>query len=218
MNKSMVGATRKALSLLALTAFVALIIGFAFTHIGVVKQAQASTSTSTTQTINVTVNETITLSLSTSTLTLPALTPGTAVTATSSATVTTNAPSGWQLEVNRNSATSTIASGTITFPDATAFSGSNTTSSANIGANLSFRENATGTTAGIYSTSTWGTNDVDPNALYAGFPTSAQVYASTSTYQGSADTVVMEVRANAPATQQATSYTGTITITAIALP
>ncbi len=201
----------------SVVAVVAIFAG-ALGHIRLVHQAQASTTTSTTQTINVTVNETITLSLASSTLSLPALTPGIAVTATSSATVTTNAPSGFQLEVNRNSATSTIASGTITFPDATAFSGANATSATSIGANLSFRENATGTSVGLYSTSTWGTNDVDPNALYAGFPTSPQIYASTSTYVGSSQTVVMEVRANAPATQQATAYTGTITVTAIALP
>ncbi|HUC01597.1 MAG TPA: hypothetical protein VMA75_01700 [Candidatus Paceibacterota bacterium] len=196
-------------------------MGFGVENGGGIRQAQASTSTSTTQTINVTVNQVITLSLSGANLNLPTLTPGTAVIATSSATVTTNAVSGWQLQVNRNSATSTIASGTITFPDQTAFTGNNATSAANLansGANLSFREYQTGTSAGDYSSATWGTADTDPSAFYAGFPTSAVTYASTSTYTGTAQTVVMEVRANAPATQQATTYTGAITITAVALP
>jgi hypothetical protein len=182
--------------------------------------AKASTSTSTTQTINVTVNQVITLSLGTSTLNLPALTPGTAVTATTSATVTTNASAGWQLDFNRNSATSTIASGTITFPDQTAFNGSNATTTANLtnsGQVLAFRAYQTGTSAGIYSTSTWGANDAG-GALWAGFPTSTIVAVSTSSYVGSASTVVYGVYANAPVTQVATTYTGTITVTAIALP
>jgi hypothetical protein len=220
MKKSLAGSSMKVLSFLAsIVLAVALLVGFAGK--GFAPAANASTSTSTTQTINVTVNEVITLSLSSSTFGLPALTPGTAVTATSSAQVTSNGTSGFTLQVNRNSATSTIASGTITFPDQTSFSGSNATSATNLansGANLSFREAQTGTTAGDYSTSTWGTSDADPNALYAGFPTSTVTYASTSTYVGSAQTVVMEIRANAPNTQEATTYTGTITITALANP
>ena len=188
---------------------------------GMVHQAFGSTSTSTSQTINLTVNETITLTLSTSSLYLPALTPGTPVTATSSATVTTNAASGFNLQVNRVNTSSTLTSSTYTFPDQTAFTGTNATSAANLassGQNLSFRENTTGTTAGLYSSTTWGFNDVDPNAWYAGFPTAAVTYASTSTYNPSPVTAVMEIRANAPGTQFATNYSGSITITAIALP
>ena len=166
--------------------------------------AHALTSTSTTQTINVTVNQVITLSLGTSTLSLPALTPGAPVTATTSSTVTTNASAGWQLDFNRNSATSTIASGTITFPDATPFNGSNATTTANLtnsGQVLAFRAYQTGTSAGIYNATTWGANDA-ASAMWAGFPTSTVVAVSTSTYIGSAQTVVYGVYANAPATQE----------------
>ena len=184
-----------------------------------VNQVSASTSTSTTQTINLTVNEVITLSLGAPTLSLPALTPGAAVTATSSATVTTNSMSGWNLQVNRTSPTSTIASGTITFPDATAWNGSNNaTTSANIGADLSFRVQSASTTTGVYNTAWWGTDDTAPNALYAGFPTGATTVAATSSYNATSSIVIMAVRANAPATQTATTYSGTITVTAIALP
>src|ERR1700722_18440763 len=114
MKKSLVGPSMKVFSLIAsIVLVVAFLVGFAGR--GFTPVANASTSTSTTQTINVTVNQVITLSLGTSTLTLPALTPGTPVTATTTATVTTNASAGWQLDFSRNSATSTIASGTITF-------------------------------------------------------------------------------------------------------
>lgn len=217
MKKILVGPCVKGFTfLVAIAAVVALVANFGgkFTQ-----TAQALTQTSTTQTINVTVNQVITLSLGTSTLNLPALTPGSAVTATTTATVTTNAASGWQLDFNRNSATSTIASGTITFPDATPFNGSNATSVANLinGGNvLAFRAYQTGTSAGIYNATTWGANDTAPN--WAGFPTSTIVAVSTSTYTGTANTIVYGVYANAPATQVATNYTGTITVTAIALP
>jgi hypothetical protein len=186
---------------------------------GLVHPASAQASSTSAQTINLTVNQTLTLTLSTSTLNLPALTPGAPVSATSSATVATNAATGWSLKISRNSATSTMASGTITFPDATAWNGSNnSTSSATIGTNLHFRVFQTGTTAGLYSTSYWGSNDTDPNAFYAGFPTTAQTVASTSTYVGSNQIVVLKVRADSPATQQATNYSGAVTITAIANP
>ncbi len=185
----------------------------------VVNLASAQVSTSTGQTINVTVNQTITLTLSTSTVNLASLTPGAPVSATSSATVATNAATGWNLKINRNSSTSTLASGTIAFPDATSWNGTNNaTSSVNVGANLHFRVYQTGTTAGLYNATWWGSADTDPQALYAGFPTSTATVASTSTYVGTSQTVVLKVVADAPATQQATSYTGGITITAITNP
>lgn len=178
----------------------------------VITKTFASTSTSTSQTINLTVNEVITLTLSSSSLSLPPLTPGTPVTATSSATVTTNSASGWNLQVNRVNGAATLSSSTYNFPDATAWNGSNATTTP--GSNLSFREVQAGTTAGDYL-SGWGT---DGSPQYAGFPTSAVTYASTSTYVGTAQTIVMGLRADAPATQVATNYSGSILVTAIALP
>ncbi len=185
-----------------------------------VPPAIAQVSTSTTQTINVTVNQTITLSLSSTTLDLGSLTPGTAVSATSSATVSTNSTTGWNMKINRDRVTSTIASGTITFPDFSAWNGSSNASTTSVvGQTIHFRIMQTGTTAGLFNASWWGSNDTDGGgALYAGFPTSSQNVVTTSTYIGTAQTVVMKVRADAPATQQATNYTGTITVTAITNP
>jgi len=204
-------------SLLLLGAFV---VGFSGKNF--ISVANAGATTSTTETISVTVNQVITLNTSSS-ITLPALTPGTPVYATTTAQVTTNAPSGWQIIVTRPAASTTaIASGTITFPDQTLFTGSNATSAANLvsgGQVLAFRAYQTGTSAGIYNTTTWGTDDTVPNAFWAGIPTSTTaVMISTSSYTGSAQNVVFGVRANSPSTQVATTYTGTITVTAIALP
>jgi hypothetical protein len=215
MKKTFVASCLKVFSVVAsVFAVVALVVCFGGGNF--VQRANAGVTTSTTQTINVTVNEVISL-VPNGNFSLPALTPGTAVTSTASVTVTTNAISGWQLEVNRATASTTIASGTIQFPDATATVAA-ATSSVNIGANLSFREYSGGTTAGDYNSATWGASDADPTALYAGIPVAATIYASTSTYSGSSHTVFMEVRANAPSTQQATAYAGTITITALAQP
>ncbi|MGC9610983.1 MAG: hypothetical protein ABSE68_02070 [Minisyncoccia bacterium] len=181
-----------------------------------INNALAQVSTTTSQTINLTVNQTITLTLSTSTVSLGSLTPGSAVSATSSATVATNSANGWNLKVNRNSATSTLASSTITFPDATAWNGSNGTTSP--GATLAFKVANTGTDAALYSSTNWGASDTDGVAKYAGFPTSATNVVSTSSYIGTSQVVMLKIRADAPATQQATSYTGTVTITAITNP
>jgi len=190
-----------------------------------VHTALAQVSTSTNQTINLTVNQTITLSLSSATLNLSSLTPGVPVSATSSATVSTNSATGWVMKVNRVSAASTLASSSITFPDYTAWNSTgngNATTTDLIGANLHFRVMQTGTAAGIYSTTYWGSSDTDgaAGAKYGGFPSSSSTatIASTSTYAGTSQVVVLKVRADAPATQQATNYTGQITLTAITNP
>lgn len=197
---------------------------FAASPGGSLRDAFAAVSTSTQQTINLTVNQTITLTLSTTTLTLPALTPGAPVSATSSATVVTNSDGGWQLEVKRDSSTSTLAYGaTSTFPDATSWNptgSGNATTTDLVGANLHFKVATSGTTAALYSSTYWGPNDNDgaSNAKYAGHATSSQKVASRTDYAAGNQVVVLKVRANSPADQRSGAYTGTITITAITLP
>ncbi len=85
--------------------FIVFGIVVAFHGTNFTQKTWASTSTSTAQTISITVNQVITLTLGTPTLNLSALTPGTAIVATTTATVMTNAAAGWELEVNRNSTT-----------------------------------------------------------------------------------------------------------------
>lgn len=187
-----------------------------------IPQAFAGASSASTTVISVTVNQAITLSLSTTSIAFGSLTPGIPATSTFSATVTTNAPTGFTLTATRPVASTTaIASGSITFADATLWNGSNATSSTVLGTantSLAFREFQTGTTAGDYNTASWGTSDADPSALYAGFPTASTPFASTSSYVGTPQTIYAELRANAATVQQATTYTGTITITALGQP
>jgi hypothetical protein len=188
-----------------------------------VPRASASTSsTPQTQGINISVNEVISLSLSSSTLYFSgALTPGTPVFTSSTATISTNATSGWSLYVNRSNAAGTLqnsASSTYYFPDAAAWTQGAPNSSISPGSNLSFRANLTGTTAGDYNATYWGASDASGTAMYAGFPTANQLYASTSTFVGSAQAVVMQLRADSAPTTMAGSYSGNIVVTALALP
>ncbi len=196
-----------------------------------IQHAFAGTSTSTNQTINLTVNQVITLFLSTTTLTLPSLTPGIPVSGNASATVTTNADQGFQLLFNRvNNPTSTLTYGaTSTFPDATntwnptLFGGvgnATDTTRTVVQSDLSFRVASSGTTGSLLNTSYWGSVDTDGvgQAEYAGFPTTSQVVASTSTYTGVSQIITYKVRADAPLTQRSGTYSGQITITATAQP
>ncbi|MCX8016142.1 MAG: hypothetical protein N2692_02470 [Patescibacteria group bacterium] len=178
------------------------------------KIAQASDQS---QTIQVTVTTTLTFSLATNTVALGVLTPGTPIIATTSCSVTTNSNSGWQLSAKRDDANSTLdldSNQTVDFPDETAWNGSNSTDTP--GSNLSFRVYQTGTTpAGLYNSTYWGTNDSSPK--WAGFPASSQEIATISTYQSSEQTVVYGFRIDAPISQPSGVYSGTITLTALAI-
>ncbi len=172
-------------------------------------------------------SQTITLTLNTSTVTLPSLTPGINVSATTTATVNvTGATGGFTLSINRNSATSTIASGTIAFPDYTAWAPSGSTCASGQGngtttpgTNFSFRVASSGTSAN-YCSFWWGASDSGGTAIYAGVPTSSQIIvnSTSSASQNGTTTVTILYSANAPGSQRATSYTGSVTITAIANP
>lgn len=173
--------------------------------------------------------QSITLTLNTSTVNLPALAPGIAVSATTTATVNVSgATSGYTVSIQRNpaTATTTIASGTIQFPDYTpvwAPSGSSCVSGEGNGTTtpgntFSFRVASSGTTAN-YCPYWWGTNDTGA-ALYAGVPTTTQIIvnSTSSASQNGTTTVTIFYSANAPVNQRVTNYTGGVTITAIANP
>ncbi len=168
--------------------------------------------------------QTISLTVNPTTVALPGLTPGGAVSATSTATVTiTGGTSGYSLKISRDSGTSTLASSTIAFPDYTSWnpgtgcSSGQGNGSASPGQNLSFRVRQSGTDSS-YCAFWWGTNDTGGVALFAGFPASSQtVVNATSSNDGTTVTTLL-YRADAPVTQRATNYIGTITITAITNP
>jgi len=182
-------------------------------------------STTSVQTITLDVTSTITLTLATGTVALGTLVPGVANTVDTSLSVTTNEYNGWYLSVKRDDAATTLnmngaSTPNITYPDATAwnYSAPNATTSANVGANLSFHVKNTGTDAALTSSTLWGADDTAPNALFAGFPVSSQRIAGISSYVSSAQTVAYTIRADAPGTQQSGAYSGTITFTALSTP
>jgi hypothetical protein len=198
------------------------IVGTFERSVGHIPEARAATSTGG-QTLTTSVQAAITLTLATGTVPLGNLTPGTPIFATTSASIDTNNATGLTLQVNRNSATSTLlhTDTTTTFPDYTAWNGSNNSTTTNvIGANLHFKVANTGTDAGLYNSTFWGPNDTDgaSNARYAGFPSTSQTIASNAGYVGSTQTVVSRYRMDAPATQKTGSYSGGITYTAFSNP
>jgi len=157
---------------------------------------------------------------------LGVLTPGVAVSATSTATVTiSGATNGYNLQVNRDDATSTldlISDPSIDFPDYTPAwdptgNGNATTTP---GSTFSFRVQQTGTNSN-YSTTWWGANDTDGTAKYAGFPSSSQIIINCNTggacNEGTTDTRI-KYRADSPVSQKVGSYNGTITYTALPNP
>lgn len=170
------------------------------------------------------VGQNITLIVSPSTINMPSLSPGLAVTATSTATVTiTGGTNGYSLQISRNSATSTLASSTTTFPDFASWNsgsdcstgqGNGTTTP---GQTLSFRVQNSGTTAD-YCSFWWGANDANGTAIYAGFPTSTQTIVNATSTNNGASTSTIVYRADVPGTQKSTNYTGIITFTALTNP
>ena len=176
-------------------------------------------SQNSSQTVSVTVNTSITLSLASSTLPLTNLTPGTPVFATTSATVATNNNTGWNLGLARvNSTTTTLLSGSTTFPDYTAWDNASPNSVTSPGAVLSFRTYQTGTDAALYSSTWWGASDADGTAKWGGAPATSKQIANTNSYIGSNQAVVYGFRADAPGTQESGSYSGGITLTALTNP
>jgi len=204
--------TKNDLKLFILVGVVALIIVFINQVAYVVRADNKS------QTIQVTVTTTLTFNLATNTVPLGILTPGTPITATTSCAVETNSSSGWQLSVKRDDATSTLdldSDESIDFPDATAWNGSDN-STDTPGANLSFRVYQTDTTpSGLYKSAYWGTNDASPK--WAGFPPTSQMIASIDNYQSGTQTVVYGFRIDAPSSQASGAYSGSITLTALAI-
>ena len=181
-------------------------------------------SQNSSQTVSVTVNTGITLTLASSTLPIANLTPGTPVYATTSASVTTNNSTGWNLGLQHvNSTTTTLLSGSITYPDYApswdnAANGNSGNAATAPGAVLSFRTYQTGTDAALFSSTWWGASDAPGTAKWGGTATTSKAIANVASYVGTTQSVVYGFRADAPGTQQSGAYSGGITLTALTNP
>lgn len=114
--------------------------------------------------------------------------------------------------------------GVATFPDYAAWAPTGTTCSPGEGNGtttpnraFSFRVQQSGTNSN-YCTNWWGANDTLGTAIYAGTPTSTQTIMNCPTCNSGTTVTYILYQADAPATQPIASYTGQVTITALANP
>jgi len=144
------------------------------------------------------------------------LTAGTPETTTATCTVTTNGENGYNLQIKKDNAT-TLTNGANSIPDKTAWDSSTPNSAVWSGTGLGFRVMQTGTDEG-YSTTWWGTDDTDPNALYAGLPSSYETILNDTTYSSSSTETVVEFKVDVSASQASGTYTGTATFQGVVNP
>jgi len=170
----------------------------------------------------------ISLSLSTTTVFFGDLAPGVPniVSATTSVDVT-GASNGYYLSVKRDSATSTVTMTTernTSFPDFTAWdptangnAGNATSTIADITGKFAFRIQNASTTSN-YSTTWWGSNDIDGTAKYAGFPTASQKIMDCSACTSGITFTAIKYRIDSSLTQKNGAYDGNLTFTALVNP
>lgn len=194
---------------------------------------QAATSTGVT--LSTIVNVQLTVSVDNASVDFGSLTPGTPIYSSTSLSINTNNPGGYNVKINRNNSTSTtmtlggLPDATNTIPDYTppwlvTDDGNATSSETSLAANLSFRvrlaETSTSTCGTTASTTAWwGSNDVAGTAKYAGFPTSTTNTTTFNcpTFTSATTTAKHYYRLDAPIVgQYIGSYSGGITFTAIA--
>ncbi len=160
--------------------------------------------------------------------TFPNLIPGTLVATSSILEVRTDNSSGFNITVLRQDADTTLDLNTdaaVNIPDKTAWApGANCSTAGNASASttepntLQFRTRQAGTDSVNFCSAWWGTNDTTANALFAGFPSTAQqiIYRSTSAVASTTSIVLYNL--NAPSTQRTGAYSGNITYTAAVNP
>lgn len=150
---------------------------------------------------------------------LGSLTPGTPVAGSSTCTITTNAESGYDLQVKRDDADTTmdkVGEATINIADKTAWDGS---SNAVVysGTGLGFSVYAS--TANKNDT-WWGSGIAynDTNNKYAGFPGNYVTIMDYDSYSSVSTTTSVSYKLDVPATQKSGAYDGSITFQAVGKP
>jgi hypothetical protein len=206
--------------------FLAVVLSVVLTASFLVLQGlEIKSATDTEQvTLQTTVAQTISLNVDSATSNLGTLTPGTPVSSSTVCTVTTNADSGYDLQVKRDDADTTIdktteAATNITDKtawDATADSGDGN-AAAYSGTGLGFSVYASTATK---NTTWWGTGTSchDASNLYAGFPTAYGTIMDHDSYSSSSTTASVCYRLDTASTQKSGAYDGTITYQATSKP
>ncbi len=183
----------------------------AIAFLGAVGATDAATDTEQV-TLQVTVAEVLTLDVDSATVNFGTLTPGTPVTGTTVATVTTNANGGYDLAVKRDDSDTTmdhVSLPSFNISDKTAWDGSGSAATWS-GTGLGFSVYASTATK---NTTWWGSGSACDDAAnkYAGFPTSYTTIMSHSSYSASSTTTSICYKLDVPSTQRSGNYDGTIT-------
>jgi len=188
---------------------------------------QAMESQSATETDSVTLSTTVAEIISMncgSDINLGTLTPGTPVPTTdqhTTCTVTTNANGGYNLQVKRDDADTTMDKtndATVNITDKTAW---DPTGSGNAAVysdtGLGFSVYASTATK---NTTWWGTGSTydDANNKYAGFPTAQTNIMQHTSYSSESTTTSIAYRLDVPSTQRSGAYDGSITYQAVSQP
>ena len=150
------------------------------------------------------VNDTIALALDSNTKDLGTITPGSPNTATTTATVTTDAGGGYELLISENQSLTHTVDGVTTITD---YAGTIATPTTWSGTGLGFT-----VTNGSGVAAKWGTA---PNNNYAGIPGTGTVFHDKAGFTSGGDDTIIEYKADVPSTQRSGTYTNTVTYTAI---
>lgn len=181
--------------------------------------AQAATATDQV-TLQVTVNEVLTLSVDSATVSMGSITPGTPVTGTTVATVTTNANGGYDLSVKRDDANTTMDKDTdasFDITDKTTWNSATGNAATWTGTGLGFGVYAS---TGTKNTTWWGTGTTcgDASNKFAGFPASYELIMDHDSYASASTTTSICYKLDVPSTQRSGAYSGTITYQAVSKP
>ena len=186
---------------------------------GVMQAMETRGATTSQLTLTTTVQSAISVSCTPTAVAFGNLTSGTPIPITSTCSVLTNAANGYHLQIKRDDATGTMKNGSTYIPDATAWVSASPNSAVwGSQKDLAFRVKSTGTAAGAYSSTWWGTDDTVSNAKYAGLPSSYQDIANNTVYSSTATDVVIEFKVDVPTAQATLAYSGTATVSTTASP
>ena len=156
------------------------------------------------------------------------VTPGSVAATSSILTMKTTNPSGYTVTANKQNAANTMnlnTDATVVIADKTAWSApiatttaGNSTASTTQPQTLQFRVRTAGTDVQNLAPTWWGANDLTSGALFAGFPTTAQLIVNSSNPAAATSTAYVLYNINVPTTQQTGVYSGNVVYTSVVNP
>jgi hypothetical protein len=153
------------------------------------------------------------------------ITAGSLSATTTILSASTGNTNGFNVTIQRSSATGTLSFGSLYIPDKTDWvapaattTAGNSTASTTQPNTLQFRVRLTGTDSPDYASTWWGTDDTTANALFGGISSTSQMIINRYIPAAATTTMTVLYNLNPPLTQQTGTYSGTLTYTATANP